>query len=239
MNELAQLLGEINKRVEDIGDTQKAVFVCGTTGVGKSTLMLNLTGEEMEAQPRIGYIDTFTLVPKDPEAKKKVSGEFRAWTKMPIVTRHKTDPSQLYVDTPGFHDTNGAREEIKNTFEVNKFFEKIKKVKILALIQQSVMADSTKGDELRELLTTLYNRFENKTQLILSMAIVITQGDGKMIDPRLIMKTILRQSHDLRPDKQFWLNHIDNIQIVDFPAPKKRLIYGFNLPSTEPIVDAI
>lgn len=238
MNKLAKMLGVVNEKVEEIGDSQKAILVVGNTGVGKSTLMLNLAGENMEAYIPEG-LNSYKLVPVDPEAKKKVSSQYQKHTEVPVIKKEKNNPKIVYIDTPGFLDTEGSKAEIENTFALNKFLEKIKKVKILALVvESSLIPKNNRGDILRHLFTNLYSRFEDKIKLIDSMTIVVTQGTGEVKDPRFLIKKILQESKEIRPDKKFWLNHIDKICIVEFPSPQKNLFW-IQLPKTQPILDAI
>lgn len=225
VNQLAQDMQEINEELSRVGNTQRAIFVCGDTGAGKSTLINYLTGQEL-IPVKVPNRNTYTINTKDASPHIPIGHGRTAQTKMPKVALDN-DTGLLYVDTPGFKDTQGSKVDIKNTFAINKFFNSTKEVKIIVVVEESEILGGSRGQAFIDLMHTLHTRFKNRDKLINSIAIVISKSKD-ISNPKKELIDIVTEndSPNAKENKAFLLSVLNKAHVLKFQAPEAPKLYG-------------
>lgn len=166
-----------NKVLSEYND-KEVVLVIGKTGVGKSTLVNYLSGNEVEAADCDG--EYFIKAKESPykESAPVISPPDKLESETTIPNRwHDKSTGVIYVDCPGFEDTNGAVQDIANAFYIKKMFE-IPRVKILLVVQESTFREN-KGDVLVNLLVKISELVKDIDKYVPSMSLVVTKTNTK------------------------------------------------------------
>lgn len=108
-------------------DTNQAVLVIGDTGVGKSTIMACLSGQELIVK----YNGMKATIDNSVQSQIKIGHNKYSETSIP--TKVVIDNMAFY-DCPGFKDNKGEEFEISNSFFVQRLLDIYEKVKIILII---------------------------------------------------------------------------------------------------------
>jgi len=215
---LVQIMGLIEKgdkqiELEDIN----SIIVNGDTGSGKSTLINYLAGEELiafkPANSRALKIKTANSTPKAVIGHTQTSETL-------IPGKIKNDSGTLiYWDCPGFDDSRGAAVDISNSFCINKLFSS-KNLKVLVVVDETALTGPKRGKTFKDLVFRLSELFEDKNELIKSMAIVFTKARD-IDDYRQELKILVNQAGDemTLPQKNLLREIIEKSQISYFDLP--------------------
>lgn len=107
----------------------EAVIVIGDTGVGKSTILTFLSGEEMTVR-----YDGLKPILECPNSAVKIGHEKYSETSIP---NKLVIDNLAFYDCPGFRDNKGEEYEISNSFFVQRLLDIYQSVKIVILIDES------------------------------------------------------------------------------------------------------
>lgn len=108
-------------------NAEQAVIVIGDTGVGKSTILAFLSGQELYVR-----YDGLKPVLDCPNNKNiKIGHEKYSETSIPNKVLIE---NLAFYDCPGFRDNKGEEYEISNSFFVQRLLDIYPKVKIVIMI---------------------------------------------------------------------------------------------------------
>ena len=189
------------------------IILLGNTGSGKSTLTCSLTDQKTKVIEKDGF--------RSIEGNGIISGT-TSGTREPSV--YTSQELQLnFCDLPGFKDTGGMKQEIKNSFANDCMFDSSNGdvyFKILIVVSDSNLK-SDRGEGIQSIFQRLEKMFPDIEEFKDKIGLVITQGSNNGIN--YIKALNDRPSDYLRKWCDYYLTDgKDNI--FTLPKPSKESI---------------
>ena len=169
----------LQKILEDIAtlfydnDAKSITVVVGATAAGKSTICRWLTDQQMDSTEIVGLIGHFTIQDTD-----DTDGGATSKTKQPqikAIKRVDNSVVEYYGDCPGFHDTRGILQQIKNFFYIQHLFEN-RNIKFLLAIPFASF-DVDRGLPVVDAFKNLHSMIKDPEKLIRnnSISLIVTK----------------------------------------------------------------
>ncbi|ACE06731.1 hypothetical protein Aasi_1441 [Candidatus Amoebophilus asiaticus 5a2] len=207
----------LQKEMEEIsniayGEEKKPLIVLlGNTGAGKSTIVHWLTGKKMfsikdftiasskQGDNKFHYIFSDTQN-NTPDVSSKIAPGKKSKTSMPELW---PDPEGwVYADCPGFNDTRGTLQKIKNALYIQALLKHHNRVKFLFVMPAGIFDSSVnRVKDVADALANLKNMFKDPYKLKNNISLVVTHH---IADFHKCIKTIkedLKEFADVKKDE--------------------------------------
>lgn len=223
-NEIASIESQKTGFCDSLNEGTEATLFFGSTGGGKTALIEFLLGKSLTINLRFGnpYLDsTSTNIGNGPDSKTRE-----------IIT-HISDANQLYIDTPGFHDTDGEYAEIKNHYAIENILQckKIKGFKIGLVMAKSILFyEALRNKDFISFVKSIKNFLPKlgSTDRMNEAFIVITKTEKRTTTNDVIKawSSVIKENNFDSREQAFFENIIDNRKIALFPLPEEPYIDG-------------
>ncbi|MHB9148205.1 MAG: tetratricopeptide repeat protein, partial [Candidatus Amoebophilus sp.] len=243
----------LQKEMEEIsniayGEEKKPLIVLvGNTGAGKSTIAHWLTGKKMfsirdftiasnkQRDNKFHYIfsDTHNSTPDVPS---KIAPGKKSKTTTPELW--PAPEGWVYADCPGFNDTRGTLQKIKNALYIQALLKHHKRVKFLFVMPAGIFDSSVnRVKDVADALANLKNMFKDPYKLKNNISLVVTHhiaGFHKCIDT---IKKDLKEFADVKKDEALkaLLNDLAKNGVALFSRPLELGLYQNNEEEPESI----
>ncbi|XP_031639742.1 uncharacterized protein LOC116351742 [Contarinia nasturtii] len=147
------------------------VMVLGSTGPGKSTITLHLTGNKLravkdEATGELLVVDEDDKIGTSPNIAKTIIPE----------RMYDRENSIVYYDLPGYYDKNtDIKYDISNTYLIQKLWQHARHVKLIFTLHVDTITSLTAVDDFREFVMQSLKIIENFGKYRNGIGLVITQ----------------------------------------------------------------
>ncbi|MHB9148137.1 MAG: lipase family protein [Candidatus Amoebophilus sp.] len=205
---LQQEMGEISNIA--YGEVEKPLIVLmGDTGAGKSTIADWLTGKKMFSiqDPDFASSDPidnkFHFILSDTQnSTYDVSSRIAPGVKSKTITPElwPAKGEWVYADCPGFNDTRGPLQKIKNALYIQALFKHDNLVKFLLVMEPDSLT-GVRGQGVVKALTNLKNMFKDPYKLRNSISLVITKHIKDVHNDIDTTKKVLKRIADERKDE--------------------------------------
>lgn len=168
---LGQLKSLIKLGVTEIPfdyQNERAVLMIGDTGVGKSTIINFLSGDQLI----IKYDGLRPTLDALGPGHAKIGHEKYSETSVP--TKVVIDKMAFY-DCPGFKDNKSQEQDIANSFYVQRLLDMYSKVKIVLVVDESHISEA-RADKLPKLLRNLLQAFRTFEDVKDGLCMVINRA---------------------------------------------------------------
>ncbi|XP_031629644.1 uncharacterized protein LOC116344923 [Contarinia nasturtii] len=147
------------------------VMVLGSTGPGKSTITLHLTGNKLravkdEATGELLVVDEDDKIGTSPKIAKTIIPE----------RMYDRENKIVYYDLPGYYDKNtDIKYDISNTYLIQKLWQHARHVKLIFTLHVDTITSLTAVDDFREFVMQSLKIIENFGKYRNGIGLVITQ----------------------------------------------------------------
>ena len=137
----------------------------GATGAGKSSFICYLTGAKLEFKRVRG---SYHIINPSKEDYPAIGNSSESCTSIPGAYGN-------FIDSAGFLDTNGPKQETINSYATAKIFKRGTKLKIVVIVEYSSLK-SAKGKILVDVANRLFELFPvDFHKLLYSIVLVISK----------------------------------------------------------------
>jgi len=187
----------------------QAIFVVGDTGAGKSTFINYMTGQRLTIK-KSEYMNSYYLENAGSNSVT-IGHDFKSKTKMPAFVTD--EDGNMYIDTPGFEDTEGFKANIINAMILKRILNMFSKKKVVLLIEEKNLFVN-RGQEFRSNLIKIKSIFGSECG---DYMIVISKASQKM-DHKAYMKKIIEDDNSVASNKnrKYFMNIIENSSVEPF-----------------------
>lgn len=223
INEIINRIRITKMKIKDtigINTNMIKVIVLGITGSGKSSLTSCLANEEVLIKE--GKLKAILTGPG-------IGSGFTSVTKEPSVFIDYSS-NIMYIDCPGFEDTEQYMQEIINSFVIDYLFEMsiYSKFKILLVISEQEF-EACRGQSIKRTLERMNKMFPKPGELEKGIGLVITKGDIEYTAKDYIEIMEENSEDSVKNWCNFFKRNLDRVFV--FPQASKKDInkrYDFN-----------
>ena len=188
VTEIEKINAEMQANFNSVRDGEELVVVVGMTGVGKSTTVNYLLGDEIEVISRTSGGTKYAV--KDESSASAKIGYGRSETTFPRVYPVE-DSSVKLADTAGYGDTRGIERQIGIAAELTRLSKKAKIKGIVLVVNKAAITDN-RGLGIQNLINTLRQLTSELSANRLVFCVTSVGVNDPVIDDSAIIREILK-----------------------------------------------
>lgn len=174
--------------LQDIHQTSSKLVLLGNTGSGKTASMHYLRGDELKCE--LDDCDRSLLSLADGSDSDIGNKNFESMTSICKIYESK-DKKTVYIDCPGFKDSRGLVQQIKNAYYM-KALSRVDNVKLILVVGFPKITDD-RGEGLKEMLSIMESMFDIE-KIKKSLSLIITKGPKSKNGPLRMLKEFSQQN---------------------------------------------